>query len=92
MSPTDLGYADFYQTIEPYYPCECCRPLKGTTFTSTATTHKWTKDEILAEIVYISKELAWATWGKRGELRMRLRHWVKKLERFEEAENEFIMS
>lgn len=69
--------------------CECCRPRYSTFTISTGVVHKWTKQEIKDEIQTLAVEIAQAKWLQRGQIRERLQHWIKKLERFEEAEQEF---
>lgn len=65
--------------------CECCSLRL---FTATATIgHKWTKEEIEAEISNYAREIAYASWFNRGDIARKLRHWIEKLDLC----NEFLM-
>lgn len=77
MTPT---LNEFGQEIKRY--CECCSPK---IVTSTATSgHKWTRKEIEQEIIWQAGEVSRATWWSRKDRIKRLKHWVEKLERFNE--------
>lgn len=67
--------------------CECCAP-RMYSFTST-TGHKWTRDEIVDEILYFSAKVAKGNFFTRGNAIERLRHWTEKLERLDELKSEF---
>ena len=72
----------------PQNNCECCSS-RYVGYTATASTHKWTKKEIEEEILYLSAELVSARWYNRGNIRRQLAHWVSKLNKYNEAEQEF---
>lgn len=72
---TGLGYDGLPQQRV----CECCSP-RTFTFTSTIA-HKWTKKEIIDEIMYKSKLVADSKWYNRSERVRSLKHWTDKLER-----------
>jgi len=55
----------------------------------TLTTHKWTKKEIESEILELSKDLANCGWFEKGHIVDRIKHWSKKLQRYEDAKSEF---
>jgi hypothetical protein len=79
-----------YQYCQIEYGCECCRSKQNyTVTTSTYEPHKWTKEEIETSIIEISKELVTCNWFQRGNVRYKLKHWVEKLERFNEAKENF---
>lgn len=72
----------------PEVRCECCAPRYiATTF--TITSHKWIKQEIESEIQRLAFEMTTAKWYERGNIRRRIKHWVDKLQKYNEAEQEF---
>ncbi len=81
-----ISYPNFFN--EPCI-CECCGPRMTAFTTSTGVAHKWTKQEIKDEIERLAKELVFVKWYERKGIREHLKHWVEKLERFEEAKSEF---
>jgi hypothetical protein len=70
---------EFGMEVRKY--CECCSPRMTT---ATSTSHKWTRKEIENEILYISKRVVESGWFSRGNKIRKLKHWVDKLERFNE--------
>jgi len=72
-----------------FQPCECCKiRYSSSTFTVSAP-HKWTKEEIETRIMELAKEMADSKWYNRGNIRRQLKHWTEKLERYNEAKEEF---
>ena len=71
--------------------CECCTP-KMINYTTTANPHKWTKREIEDEIIYLSRAVIESPWYDRTDRTRLLKHWLDKLARFEEAEENFDLS
>lgn len=80
----ELGWMEFH-------PCECCAP-KYTTYTTSTSTHKWTREEIEGEIIWLSQRLLEKPWYDRGNTRRQLKHWVDKLEQYKSAEQEFAIN
>lgn len=81
-------YTPTHNFLTEYIPCECCGP-RYMTGTAGTVWQKWTKKDIQGEIISISKELVEAKWYERGDVKRRLRHWVNKLKKYEEADEEF---
>lgn len=84
-----MGNSLFYQTISEFQPCECCRIRYTSTTFTTSTPHKWTKKEIETRILELAVEIAKAKWYNRGDIRRQLKHWTDKLQRYNEAKEEF---
>lgn len=72
--------------------CECCAPRYATATFTAGTPHKYTKEEIESAIIYLSKKLVHENWWNSGYIKRTLKHWLDKLERYNEAEQEFKIS
>ena len=70
--------------------CECCRPEMVSMTCSSGEPFKWSKEEIVREIIQTASRLSKMRWYEpKGEIKARLKHWTEKLARFEEAKKEF---
>ncbi len=81
----------YFETMFMQMPdtgCECCR-TDMTGSTTTISCHKWTRKEIEEELIRLAEEMLKVRWYDRADVRRRIKHWVGKLNKYKEAEEEF---
>lgn len=75
-----------------FKPCECCKH-RYPEFTYSSSTssgvHKFTRKEIAEQILDSARNLSRAPWYERGDIRRRIDHWFTKLQKYDEAREEF---
>lgn len=86
-----MGPSLFDFLPQQFEPCECCKS-RYTNVTMT-TGSKWTKKEVEEQILYLAERVATTKWyNGRSELIRQMKHWVEKMKKIQEVENEFDLS